>query len=76
MGSFSHTTYTDIKITLIPVVIGIGGLLELSWKINLLLLGDEGAFTMGSNPVRTRWLFIIFFTLMTAACVTVAGIIG
>ncbi|OZV10383.1 iron ABC transporter permease [Tissierella sp. P1] len=76
MGSFSNTTYTHIKIAIIPASIGIIGLLVLRWKINLLSLGDEDAYTMGINPGRTRWHIIIFSTLVTAACVTVSGIIG
>ncbi|MEW9054082.1 MAG: iron ABC transporter permease [Neobacillus sp.] len=76
MGSFSNTTYTHIKIAIIPASIGIIGLLILRWKINLLSLGDEDAYTMGINPERTRWYIIIFSTLVTAACVTVSGIIG
>lgn len=76
MGSFSNTTYTDIRIVIIPVTIGIAGLLALRWKINILSLGDEDAYTMGVNPGRTRWLIIIFSTLVTAACVAVSGIIG
>ncbi|MSU01710.1 FecCD family ABC transporter permease [Tissierella pigra] len=76
MGSFSNTTYTHIKISIIPASIGIIGLLALRWKINLLSLGDEDAYTMGINPNRTRWNIIFFSTLVTAACVTVSGIIG
>ena len=76
MGSFSNTTYTHIKISIIPTSIGIIGLLALRWKINLLSLGDEDAYTMGINPNRTRWNIIFFSTLVTAACVTVSGIIG
>ncbi|WP_313581133.1 FecCD family ABC transporter permease [Lacrimispora sp.] len=76
MGSFSNTTYAHIKIESIPALIGIIGLLALRWKINILSLGDEDAYTMGINPQRTRWLIILFSTLVTAACVTVSGIIG
>lgn len=76
MGSFSNTTYTHIKIAIIPASIGIIGLLALRWKINLLSLGDEDAYTMGINPEYTRWYIIIFSTFVTAACVTVSGIIG
>ncbi|GLC83328.1 FecCD family ABC transporter permease [Lacrimispora brassicae] len=76
MGSFSNTSYTHIKIASIPALLGIIGLLALRWKINILSLGDEDAYTMGINPQRTRWLIILFSTLVTAACVTVSGIIG
>lgn len=76
MGSFSNTTYTHLKISSIPILAGMIGLLALRWKINILSLGDEDAYTMGINPLYTRWLIIVLSTLVTAACVTVSGIIG
>lgn len=76
MGSFSNTSYMQLKIAIIPATVGIIGLLALRWKINILSLGDEDAYTMGINPGRTRWLIIFFATLVTSACVTVSGVIG
>lgn len=76
MGSFANTSYYHIKISVIPILIGIAGLLLLRWKINLLSLGDEDARTLGIHPQRTRWLIILLATLTTAAAVTVSGIIG
>lgn len=76
MGSFSNTSYYHIKIAILPITIGIAGLLLFRWKINLLSLGDEDAHTMGINPQKTRWVIIVLATLTTAACVTVSGIIG
>lgn len=76
MGSFANATYHDIKISFIPVVTGIVGLILLRWKINLLSLGDEDCYTLGINPNSTRWLIILFTALTTAGCVTVSGVIG
>lgn len=76
MGSFSNTSYEDLKIAIIPATIGIIGLMALRWKINIISLGDEDAYTMGINPGNTRWLIIIFVTLVTSACVAVSGVIG
>ncbi|SHN75222.1 FecCD family ABC transporter permease [Desulfitobacterium chlororespirans] len=76
MGSFANTSYTQLRIAIIPALVGIIGVLILRWKINILSLGDEDAYTMGINPQHTRWLIILFCTLVTAACVTVSGIIG
>ncbi|WP_312429670.1 FecCD family ABC transporter permease [Lacrimispora sp.] len=76
MGSFANTSYHHIRIAIIPIVIGVAGLLCYRYKINLLSLGDEDAHTMGINPNRTRWAIILFATVTTAACVTVSGIIG
>ncbi|MCZ7407053.1 FecCD family ABC transporter permease [Parvimonas micra] len=76
MGSFSNTTYREILISTLPIFSGLLGLIMLRWKLNLLSLGDEDAYTLGINPKQTRWLIIIFSTLITAACVAVSGIVG
>ncbi|WP_273324708.1 FecCD family ABC transporter permease [Vallitalea guaymasensis] len=76
MGSFSNASYDQIKIIILPVMIGIVGLTILRWKINILSLGDDEAFTMGVNPKRLRWIIIILCTVMVSSTVTVAGIIG
>lgn len=76
MGSFSNTTYREILISVLPISIGILGLIMFRWKLNLLSLGDEDAYTLGINPKQTRWFVILFSTLVTAACVAVSGIVG
>lgn len=76
MGSFSSAGYKEIMISVVPITIGLSGLIALRWKLNLLSLGDEDAYTMGINPKRTRWLIIILTTLITATCVSVSGIVG
>ncbi len=76
MGSFANAAYHDIKISFVPIVSGIVGLILLRWKINLLSLGDEDCYTLGINPNRTRWMIILLTTLTTAGCVTVSGVIG
>lgn len=76
MGSFANVSYDQLKIAAVPAVMGIAGLLALRWRINILSLGDEDAYTMGVDPRRTRWAVIVLCALVTAACVTVSGIIG
>jgi iron complex transport system permease protein len=48
----------------------------LRWKINLLTMDDEEAKTMGINTGRVRVIVIICATLLTAASVSVSGMIG
>jgi iron complex transport system permease protein len=76
MGSFSSASYKQIKIMLIPAILGLVGLTLLRWKINVLSLGDDEAYTQGINPKRLRWVIIILCTIMVSGTVTVAGIIG
>lgn len=76
MGSFSGATMNKVLFTLVFVGLGLIVLLAMRWKINLLSMGDEEAYTLGINPVKNRFIIIIACTFITAACVTVTGIIG
>lgn len=76
LGSFATTTFTQVKILVIPFVIGTALLLVMANKINILSLGDEEAYALGVNPTRSRLLIIFGATLITAASITVTGIIG
>lgn len=76
MGSFAKASYDDLKLVIIPISAGIIILLLLRWRINILSLGDDEARSLGEKPERMRWLIILSVTVIAAAAVTVAGIIG
>ncbi|WP_312561086.1 iron ABC transporter permease [Anaerospora sp.] len=76
MGSFASASYSNLQLAGIPIFLGTVVLLLLRWRINILSLGDEDAYSLGVNPVKTRMVIIIMATLITASCVTVTGVIG
>lgn len=76
MGSFANSSFEDFQIVLTPILFGINGLLLLKWRINILSLGDEEAFSLGINPKAVRIAVILLTTIITAASVMVSGIIG
>ena len=76
MGSLNGTTPDDVRFAVLPMLIGLLPLLLLRWRLNLLTLGDEEAKTMGVNAKRLRTLVILCSTLITAASVSVSGMIG
>ncbi|KIR03366.1 Vitamin B12 ABC transporter, permease component BtuC [Lachnospiraceae bacterium TWA4] len=76
MGSFSGTTYKEIKIVVMPILGGAILLYLMRHRINLLSLGDEEAISLGINPSKSRFVVLLAATLVTASCVTVTGIIG
>lgn len=76
MGSFASASYSNLQMAGIPIFLGTVVLLLLRWRINILSLGDEDAYSLGVNPVKTRRAIIIMATLITASCVTVTGVIG
>ncbi|MBE7017123.1 MAG: iron ABC transporter permease [Ruminococcaceae bacterium] len=76
MGSLNGASGRDVLFALIPMLIGLVPLFVLRWRINILTLGDEEARTMGVNAPRLRILVILCATLVTAAAVSVSGVIG
>jgi len=61
---------------IIPMALGLIPMFLMRWRINVLTLGDEEARTMGINSRQLRLFIIIFATLVTAASVSVSGMIG
>ncbi len=76
MGSFEGVKKTELLFVVIPMMIGLVPLFLLRWKMNVLTLGDDEARTMGVNAPRVRTTVIIASTLVTAAAVSVSGMIG
>ena len=76
MGGLSSVDFHDLKSIMIPIAIGIIPLFLLRWKINLLTFGDEEARSMGINTKLLRFIVIICSTLITAASVSISGMIG
>lgn len=76
MGSLSTVNLRDILFLLPPVLIALAPLISLRWQLNAMAFGDEEAQAMGLNVKRLRGLFILCATLLTAASVAIAGMIG
>lgn len=76
MGSLNGATPDDVLFAVLPMLCGLVPLFLLRWRINLLTLGDEEAQTMGVNAGRLRAIVILCATLITAASVSVSGMIG
>lgn len=76
MGSLNGTNPGDVLLASVPMVVGLVPLFLLRWRINILTLGDEEAQTMGINTKRLRIAVILCATLITAASVSVSGVIG
>jgi iron complex transport system permease protein len=76
MGSLTKAKPSDISFVIFPIALGMAPLIILRWRINLLTLSEDEAQSMGINVRRTRALVILGSTLITAAAVSVSGIIG
>lgn len=76
MGSLSGSTSQSLKFVFWVMIGGWIPIYLVRWKMNLLTLGDEEAQTMGIKINRIRIVIIVAATLLTAAAVSVSGIIG
>ena len=76
MGSLSATKTADVAYAIFPMALGLVPLFLLRWRINLLTLGDEEARTMGIHTNRLRLVLALCATLVTAASISVSGMIG
>jgi iron complex transport system permease protein len=76
MGSLAGAKIGEVLFVIIPMAAGLIPLFMLRWRINLLTLGDDEARTMGINAGALRFVIVICATLVTAASVSVSGMIG
>jgi len=67
----------DVTLALIPyLALGMTMLVLTGYALNLLQFGDDQAAQMGLNVRRAKFVIIIAASLVTAAAVSFAGIIG
>ena len=76
LGSLTGITPADLWAILPAIAAGLVPLYLLRWRINVMTLGDEEAQALGVNTQRIRLVVIAAATLMSAAAVSVSGIIG
>jgi iron complex transport system permease protein len=67
----------DVTLALVPyLAVGMTALILTGYSLNLLQFGDDQATQMGLNVRRAKFIIIIASSLVTAAAVSFAGIIG
>jgi iron complex transport system permease protein len=76
LGSLNNASNKDIAIVGPIILLGITILLLIRWRINLLAMGEEDARALGVDTGRIRVTIIICATMISAAAVSIAGIIG
>lgn len=76
MGSLSGTRLKTVGFTAACMAVGLVPLLLLRWRMNLLTLSPDEARSMGVNTDRIRLTVILCATVLTAASVSVSGMIG
>jgi iron complex transport system permease protein len=76
MGSLSGVTWSGDAALAAQLVAGGGVLLLLARPLNALAIGEETAAYLGVSVERTKWLAYAAASLLAAASVATAGIVG
>lgn len=76
MGGLSRVGVDEAMAVSFTTVLGASLLFFLRWRISLLALGDAEAASLGIDVRKLRFLVIMTATMMSAATVCVAGIVG
>lgn len=76
MGSLSGTRMGTVKFAAVCMAVGLVPLLLLRWRMNLMTLSPDEARAMGVHTDRLRLAVILSSTVLTAAAVSVSGMIG
>ena len=76
IGSLNLSTWADVIVMLPYAVIGLIIALIFSKTINVMMLGDEIANSLGINVEKARFLFIALASFLAAASVSVVGLLG
>ncbi len=75
-GSLLKTTWTNLLITAIVVIGGFVLLLQDSWKLTALRMGEERAKSVGVDITRLRLKTLFIVAVITATVTSFVGIIG
>ena len=76
LGGLWAVTWNDLVYILPVVIVGLIIIFLMRWRLNLLSLSDETAFSLGVSVGRERALLLAASVAVTAVVVSVAGIVG
>ena len=76
MGSLASIRVQDVLFAGPIILTGLIPIMLWRWQINVLTMGDDEARTLGVNAKAVRTVIIGSSTLITAAAVSVSGLIG
>jgi iron complex transport system permease protein len=76
LGGLWGATWPELLRVLPITVVSLTVLMLMRWRLNLLSLRDESAFSLGASLARERLLIMTAAVAATAATVALAGIVG
>lgn len=76
LGGLNKITPGDLPVAGVLTVASLALLYGLRWQVNVMSAGEEEARNLGVNTRTIRTALVLAATLMTAAAVSIAGIVG
>jgi iron complex transport system permease protein len=76
MGGLWTADWEKVKISAVMVIFGVIMIYKQGWNLNVMLLGEEQASYLGIDIEHVKRYVLLFAALITAAAVSVSGIIG
>lgn len=76
LGGLNKITPADLPVAACMMGASLAALFALRWQVNVMGVGEEEARNLGVNVAVVRVLLVLSATLMTAAAVSISGIVG
>ena len=76
LGGLYSVTWRDLVFVLPFAVTGIVIVFLMRWRVNLLSLNDDTAFSLGASLTRERVILLLVIISATAALTSISGVIG
>jgi len=76
LGGLWRVTWSEAWTVLPVVALSLLVMYQMRWRLNLLSLDDEIAFSLGVAPGRERALLLVAAVASTAAVISVSGMVG
>lgn len=76
MGALVDRSWDDVRLAVVPAVLGMAALLRAAPALDALTLGETAARSLGVDMARLQWLIVLGVGLTVGASVALAGIIG
>ena len=76
LGGLYSVTWRDLVFVLPFAITGIVIVFLMRWRVNLLSLNDDTAFSLGASLTRERVILLLVIISATAALTSISGVIG
>ena len=76
LGGLYSVTWRDFLFVLPFALAGIATVYAMRWRVNLLSLNDDTAFSLGASLTRERTILLVMIISAAAALTAISGVIG